>query len=52
MTAQTSEASNAEDLNANAGIEVEPLCEWVSADVWRADLSNTMFEGIHQGLHC
>ena len=52
MTAQTIERQRAEDVYANAGIEVEPLSEWIGADVRGVDLSQPLddakFEAIHQ----
>jgi taurine dioxygenase len=51
MTDQTIENQNAEDLCSNVGIAVEPLTEWIGADVDGADLSkpltNKEFEAIH-----
>lgn len=51
MTAQSIEAPSVADLCANVGVVVEPLSEWIGADVRGADLSkplsDQMFEAIH-----
>ena len=51
MTAQTIETPSVEDLCANVGIVVEPLTEWIGADIRGADLSKPVTDQIFEAIH-
>lgn len=51
MSGQTSGQPSSENLDATAGIEVEPLTEWIGADIKGTDLSQTMNEAVFEAIH-
>ncbi len=51
MSGQTSGQPSPENLYATAGIEVEPLTEWIGADIKGVDLSQTMDEAVFEAIH-